>query len=139
MAPIVRKYFKQKGALVWVKNNGSRGDLKGSFSRYHEGIIHAANGAPCLYGKRERDVLEFDKVPTHTMTHPTEKPVALLKYLIEKSTLPGEVILDPFCGSGSVGVAAQETGRAYILIDKQREWIEAAERRLGLAACNARS
>lgn len=130
MAPIVRKYFKQKGALVWVKNNGSRGDLKSSFSRYHEDIIHAVKGRPWLFGKREGDVLHFDKVATCRMTHPTEKPVKLLEYLIEKSTQPGEIVLDPFMGSGAVCVAAQNLGRRYIGIDVEPVYYEAAKARL---------
>jgi len=130
MAPIVRKYFRQKGALVWIKNNGTRGDLKGSFSRWHEDIIHACKGRAILQGKRERDVLEFAKVPAHAMAHVTEKPVKLLEYLISKSTLEGEVVLDPFMGSGSTCVAAQNLGRRYIGIEMEPTWFAVAQARL---------
>lgn len=134
MAPIVRKYFTQKGALVWVKNNGTRGDVKATFSRAHEDIIHAQTGRRWLFGKRDFDVLNFKRVATQHMRHPTEKPVELLKYLIEKSTLPGEVVLDPFMGSGSTGEAAKETRRGFIGIEMEPTWFEGATKRLEMAA-----
>jgi site-specific DNA-methyltransferase (adenine-specific) len=49
--------------------------------------------------------------------YPTEKPPEVSAVLIEQSTAPGEVVLDPFCGSGSVGVAAQTLGRRFIGAD----------------------
>ncbi|EYF05594.1 DNA-methyltransferase [Chondromyces apiculatus] len=62
--------------------------------------------------------------------HPTQKPVRLLKGLIELTTLPGHVVLDPFAGSGSTAVAAQETGRRYLAIERDPAYCEAIRRRL---------
>jgi DNA modification methylase len=139
MAPIVRKYFNLKGACVWVKNNGTRGDVKATFSRAHEDIIHAQKGRRWLFGKRDFDVFQFKRVATQHMQHPTEKPVALLKYLIEKSTLPGEVVLDPFAGVGSTLVAAQQTGRIPVGIELERAFAEVAASRTGLSLSNLQS
>lgn len=130
MAPIVRRYFTQKGALVWVKNNGTRGDVKATFSRAHEDIIHAQKGRRFLFGRRDFDILNFKRVATQRMQHPTEKPVDLLKYLIEKTTEAGEVVFDPFMGSGSTGVAAKETGRGFIGIEMEPAFYEIAKKRL---------
>lgn len=132
MAPVVRKYLKIKGVCVWVKNNGTRGDLKGAWSRAHEEIIHAANGRPFLNGKRDLDVFEYKRVASQHMKHPTEKPVALLKYIIEKTTQPGETVLDFFAGSGSTGEAAQKAGRHSILMELVPELVEVASERLGV-------
>ena len=130
MAPIVKKYFKLKGALAWIKNNRTRGDLKGNYGYQYEMVLYAHKGRRWLLGKRDSDVLQFDKVPTQAMQHPTEKPVALLKYLIEKSTLPGEVVLDPFMGSGSAGEAALASGRRFLGIEMEPTWFEVAKKRL---------
>ncbi len=46
-------------------------------------------------------------------THPTVKPIALMRWLVRLITPPGETVLDPFCGSGSTGVAAMLEGRAF--------------------------
>jgi site-specific DNA-methyltransferase (adenine-specific) len=134
MAPIVRKYFKLKGALAWIKNNRTRGDLKGNYGYQYEMVLYAHKGRRWLFGKRDSDVLQFSKVPTQAMQHPTEKPVALLKYLIEKSTLPGEVILDPFMGSGSTGEAALASDRRFIGIEMEPVWFPVAKKRLEQSA-----
>lgn len=50
--------------------------------------------------------------------HPTQKPVALMQALVERYTSPGDLVLDPYCGSGSTGVACMLTGRRFIGIEK---------------------
>ena len=62
--------------------------------------------------------------------HPTQKPLYLLERILEASTEPGELVLDPFCGSSSTGVAAKALGRRYIGIDSQEEYLELSRRRL---------
>lgn len=54
--------------------------------------------------------------------HPTEKPVPLFEHYIENSSAPGDIVLDPFCGAGTTGVAAMRTGRKAILIEKNEKW-----------------
>lgn len=65
--------------------------------------------------------------------HPTVKPVALMRYLVRLVTPPGGVVLDPFCGSGSTGVAAIEEGFRFVGIDISAEYCEIARRRIGRA------
>ena len=65
-------------------------------------------------------------------THPTEKPVELLKVLIENSSNAGDIVLDPFMGTGSTGEACIQTGRKFIGIEIDREYYNIAENRLGL-------
>jgi DNA modification methylase len=62
--------------------------------------------------------------------HPTQKPLELMRYIIETYTLPGEIVLDPFCGSGSTCVAAKQTGRHYLGIEKDKHYAETTETRL---------
>jgi site-specific DNA-methyltransferase (adenine-specific) len=62
--------------------------------------------------------------------HPTEKPVDLLKTLVEYACPAGGTVLDPFPGSGSTAVAARMSGRKTVLIEKQEHWCEAIVRRL---------
>jgi site-specific DNA-methyltransferase (adenine-specific) len=50
--------------------------------------------------------------------HPTQKPTEILEYFIELCTNPGDVVLDTFAGSGSTGIAAKNTGRDCILIER---------------------
>src|SRR5690606_13295125 len=57
-------------------------------------------------------------------SHPTQKPLALLDRVIRCSTDPGQVILDPFCGSGTTGVAAAALGRRFVGIDADPAYVE---------------
>lgn len=110
---ITAKYFRIKNCLIWQKNNHGTGDLYGNYSEQYEMIIFAAKGNRKLNGSRDSNVLEFDKVASANLVHSCEKPVDLLKYLIEKSSDAGEMIADPFAGSGSTLVAAKDAGRKY--------------------------
>jgi DNA modification methylase len=65
--------------------------------------------------------------------HPTVKPVALMRWLCRLVTPPGGVVLDPFAGSGSTGVAAVAEGFSSILIEREAEYIEIIRRRLAHA------
>lgn len=66
--------------------------------------------------------------------HPTEKPLALMREIIRDFTRPGEIILDPFMGSGTTGVAAMIEGRRFIGIEKDPQWFGVALERIGAAA-----
>lgn len=66
--------------------------------------------------------------------HPTEKPVALLKYLTELFSKPGDLVLDPFAGSASMGEAAMLTGRQAILVEQDEEFFEKGSARLNALA-----
>lgn len=62
--------------------------------------------------------------------HPTQKPEYLLERIIQASTQPGDVVLDPFCGSGTTGVVANRYGRLFIGIDTEYEYLNITKRRL---------
>lgn len=75
--------------------------------------------------------LEFKK--DKDKHHPTQKPVALLSYLINTYTLPGETVLDSTMGSGSTGVACMETRRNFIGIEREQNYFDIATARIGAA------
>ena len=64
--------------------------------------------------------------------HPTQKPVALFEYLIKTYTNEGDLVLDNCAGSGTTGVACKNTGRDYILIEKERGYIDIIKKRLNI-------
>lgn len=75
-----------------------------------------------------RRVLQFQR-PSKTV-HPTQKPVALMEYMIRTYTGEGETVLDNCMGSGTTGVACVNTGRNFIGIEKDAEYFEIAQRRI---------
>lgn len=62
--------------------------------------------------------------------HPTQKPLPVMRWLVEGMSAPGETVLDPFMGSGSTGVAAVQMGRKFIGIERVPEYFAAACRRI---------
>ena len=62
--------------------------------------------------------------------HPTQKPLALLTRIITASTHEGDIVFDPFMGSGTTGVAALKLGRKFVGIDNNPAYCELAEKRL---------
>ena len=80
-------------------------------------------------------VLSFNVVPRATGTfHPTQKPVALLEYLIKTYTLENETVLDFTMGSGSTGVACKNLNRSFIGIEKDETYFKIAETRIDAKA-----
>ena len=69
-------------------------------------------------------------------THPTVKPVELMRWLIRLVTPPGGKVLDPFVGSGSTGVAAVLEGFDFVGIEKDAEYVELAKKRIEHAIPN---
>jgi len=109
--------FEVKNVLIWNKNNHGTGDLIYSFAPKHERIIYATKGKVKL-NYRHPDVLEGSDIRTN---HPTSKPIDLLKKLIESTTLQNDIIVDPFAGHGSTGIAAKELNRNYWLCELDYE------------------
>ncbi|MFH0881507.1 MAG: site-specific DNA-methyltransferase [bacterium] len=123
--------FKIKRTLIWVKNNHGSGDLKGDYAPQDEWIIYCHKGRRELFGKRHSNVLVFSRLNSDKLLHSTEKPVELLKFLIEKSTKKGELVLDPFAGSGSTMHAAKELERFYCIVELSDAYYLTSEMRRG--------
>ena len=82
------------------------------------------------------DVWDFPTVQFYKGKHPCEKPLALMEHIITASSRPGDVVLDPFCGSGVTGIAARKHNRRFIGIERDPSWVDTACRRIGAAnAC----
>lgn len=90
-----------------------------------EFIFYATKGR-CGMRTSPTDYIPNARVPRNEREHAAQKPVALLKYLIECCTLPGDFVLDPCCGSGSTLVAAKSCGRIGLGIEKDHAYYELA-------------
>lgn len=66
--------------------------------------------------------------------HPFPKPIGMMRWLVERASLSGDTILDPFCGSGTTGVACVQTGRNFIGIEIDEKYADIARKRIGEAA-----
>lgn len=118
-----------KNVLVWDKKTHTSGDLKGDFGARYETIIFATKGRYLLPGKRPENLLVCPAINSHYIIHPNQKPVELIKQLIEQTTKPDELILDPFMGIGTTCQAAIETGRRSIGIELDERYFDIAVER----------
>jgi len=94
----------------------------------HEQAYLLAKGNSTLPENTVADVIDMPY--SGNMLHPTQKPVTALKPLIEVFTQPGEIVLDPFCGSGSSLLAAKILNRRYLGIELDPHYHAAANKRL---------
>lgn len=128
--------------LIWDKATLGSGDLTASWSPAHEPISfmtskhrHAGQsgkeGVPNRL--RKGSVLRFPRPTGRKVRHPSEKPVALLRELIESSSRQGETVLDPFAGIGSTGVAAILSGRRAVLVEIDPTYAHMAVERIKAA------
>jgi site-specific DNA-methyltransferase (adenine-specific) len=124
----LEKNFKIKNILIWEKNNTSMGDLKADFAPKYEMIIFIQKGRRLINGKRDPNIMRFNR--TGNNLHPTQKPVDLIEYLIEKFSNEDELVLDPFMGSGTTGVACINTNRNFIGIEIDPTYFDIACKRI---------
>src|SRR5258706_10836113 len=117
--------FRPVGHLVWHKSYAT--------SRYytaahHEQAYVLAKGNPPKLAEPIADVRPWEY--TGNRVHPTEKAVNILKPVIRAFSKPGDLVLDPFSGSGSTSVAAAFTGRRDLGIELEPTYCELARKRL---------
>jgi site-specific DNA-methyltransferase (adenine-specific) len=143
--------------IIWAYDYGGR--HRDRWPRKHDSILWYAKGdswtfnrdeidripymAPGLVGpakaargKLPTDVWWMTIVPTNSAErtgYPTQKPLGLARRIISASSNSGDLVADFFCGSGTVGVAAQELGRRYLLVDSSAEAVAITKTRLATA------
>lgn len=105
------------------------------FVRYqHEQAYVLAKGRPANPRDPIGDVLTWEY--SGNQLHPSQKPVSVFAPLVRAFSEPGELVLDPFCGSGSSVVAARNLRRAYVGIELTRRYYEIASERLRLVSAD---
>lgn len=127
---MLKNGFQHSGVIIWVKNVPSMGwndyrykhewiaKAKKPDAKTAEGIIYGwKQGTHSFHGEGEFDVWEMPRKAVARYLHPTEKPDWLAMRAIRNSTARGEVVLDPFGGSGSTLAACEKTGRRAFLIE----------------------
>jgi adenine-specific DNA-methyltransferase len=117
--------FDVVGHIVFRKRYSSKARY---LSYEHESAYLLAKGRPSLPSSPVPDVLDWQY--SGNRLHPTQKPVQPLKTLIGAFTKPDAVVLDPFCGSGSTLIAAQELGRRFIGIELDEQHHRTASSRI---------
>lgn len=135
--PVIRRWWSVVNVLAWDKGNCTAGDLEAAYGKQWEAIVFARKERSPLVGGRDRDVLRISRGNTAAYEHPTQKPVALMRYMIGRHD--ATAVLDPFMGSGTTGVAAVMEGRSFIGIELDPDYFATACRRIRRAVQDSRS
>lgn len=129
-------YYKTTG--IWHKLNPMPRNMNLHYINSTESWLYFINGARTgtfnNNGKALHDFYETSVTPKSERTfgkHPTQKPVELLNNFVSVLTNPGDIVLDPFMGSGSSGVAALKNGRKFIGIEIDEAYFDMASKRMG--------
>ncbi len=122
--------FDVRNAIVWDREVHGLGDLNGGYAPRYDIVLFGAKGKHELRGKRLPDVIRCQRVDADKLLHPMQKPLGILTPFIEASSDPGQVVFDPFMGSGSTGAAAVATGRDFLGIEIDERWHKVASERL---------
>jgi site-specific DNA-methyltransferase (adenine-specific) len=137
--------YKILNDIIWYKRNAPPNLSCRYFTHSTEIVLWAAKNTKSKHyfdyqimkkmnqGKQMRNVWEISSPPAEEKKfgkHPTQKPVELLKRIVLASTKEGDLVLDPFCGSSTTGVAAVLLKRKYVGIDLEEEYLDLSKKRL---------
>lgn len=121
-------------AVVWDKSGAGNG-LGWRYRRNYEFVMVAHRKGGKLAWNDARGAMPniARDTPPRNRTHPNQKPLDLMRWFIENHTQPGDLVLDPFAGSGSTGVAAIQAGREFLGFELDQQWADVANARLEAA------
>lgn len=144
--------FQMRGEIIWDKGSSAspstawgswRSATNPTLRDVHEYILVFSKGNFGRQRKEKKDTISreefldftksvwsFPAARARSIGHPAPFPVELPRRLIELFTFSGDIVLDPFCGSGSTCIAAATSGRHYVGFDVKKEYVDLAERRI---------
>ena len=118
--------FNLSQLLIWIKNNQVIG--RKDYCLKHELIAYGWHGTHMFYKPKDKSVLFYPK-PQSSPLHPTSKPVGLIRRLILNSTKIGDIVYDPFGGSGSTLMACEQTRRRCFTIEIDKDYCKTIVKR----------
>lgn len=130
---IVSVFYKKQSNYYPIKTKNHPKKTSIRDVKHQAGEIHGKIKKGNSYSSTERypkSIISFSKETQNQSFHPTQKPVALLEYLIKTYTLEGETVLDFTMGSGSTGVAAKNLKRKFIGIEMEDKYFKIAKKRI---------
>lgn len=127
--------FKQPRICQWVKSNpmpvNSKSNYLSNSVEFFFTFVKA--GKPTFNSEYDNGIYNFpfsNGNQRKDFYHPTQKPISLITSILLKHSNPGDLVMDPFAGSGTLGKACQESGREFILVEREAEYCEIIRKRL---------
>lgn len=126
--PMFMRYFHYVNLLVWDKMIMGLG---WSYRNQHELILLGSKGNNKIRVMSKSNILRFKRFVNNKGRHPTQKPESIISELISNSSQEGELVFDPFIGSGTTAVAALKLSRNFLGCELESKYIQMANYRLG--------
>ena len=135
MKTLLEEWYTFKQIIIWNKMHigmSSMGDTPVRWRPKHEYALLSYHGDPRVENENRHDgtVMEFKRPSNEKRFHPTEKPPDMMRYIIESLTEEGDLIVDPFAGSGVTLDAAKQTGRKYFGVEIDDRFYSKIQERL---------
>ncbi len=149
--------YKINNLITWQKTNAMPNMTRRVFTHSTEFVVWAVKGKKWIFNYEELKAINPDRQKDGSLKqmrdvwllplvqgkerlrgndnralHPTQKPEEMLKRIVLASSKKGDLVLDPFMGSGTTGVIAKQLGRNWIGIEKNQAYVKAAEERIGV-------
>lgn len=117
-------------ALAWVKPDPLPLNAKSRFLNSWEALVVGKRSGAYWGSNYFTSVIQFQSPKGKSRIHPTQKPIGLIKELVRLTTREGDIVLDPFMGSGTTGVVCKTLGRHYIGFEISEEYCALAKERI---------
>ena len=139
----IARGFMYRNQLIMVKTNPLPSMSKSNWRSAFEICLYVSKGKPRTFSfvsqQLCKNVYSYANGAKKSK-HPTEKPLAFIRQIVEVSSNPGDRVLDPFMGSGTTAVGCKELGRQYLGFDTSVEYVKMARERLkGVKAQRAKA
>ena len=129
----VERGFTYRNQLAMVRKNPLPSFYKNNWRSGYETCMYLTKGTTRVFNFSTQaehvNIYHFPSGFKHSK-HPTEKPLGFIKRLVQTSSNPGDLVLDPFMGSGTTAVASQQLGRQFVGFELSKEYIKMANTRL---------
>lgn len=128
--------FKQLRFIEWLKTNPVPLNSKRNYltNSREIAVLGVKKGNPTFHGEYDNGIYKHAIPNNGNRYHPTQKPLALMRELIDKHSDPGDLVVDPFLGSGTTALAAYQIGRSFAGCDIDDGYVEVAKERLANAS-----
>jgi hypothetical protein len=121
--------YTRASIITWEKDGPGMGDTENPFGMGCEFVLFYRRGRQNKRIQRRNAVIHIPQLRPEELIHPHEKPEALLELFIKASTDPGQFIVDPFGGSGSLARAARNVDRSAVCIEYNQKNFDLATRK----------
>lgn len=129
----IARYWRIRSQVIWDRGVHGLGDLNSQYAPCHDVCWFATQGDYMFPNGRPKSIYHVDRVPANALLHPTQKPLALMQIIVSDLTRVGDLVVDPFMGSGTTAIACAKLQRKFWGCEIDAKYYDIARRRVAEA------